>query len=332
MADINYEYTPVTIIRGDSTVIDNTPIIDGQILFDESRKCLLMDNGEIRSKYSGLGANSNLATLEDTTTATHPYVKGDYVVVEGALYLVLSAIAIGDTFTVGINIRQVTVGEELTQIQTDLTGNYLGNAIPFRFGIDSNGDYGYIKAGADTVTPFRTNHTGTYTATERGAALDMGQYHTYRYVNTNGVPNNNTQVANFANNVTTYDLGLTNAYRYVTVNVPSYRYQAWSADEVISNVTKTSTTLVVGQYTVFVFNAFSGVDYSYSNRECITSLANASGNSMDGGLITHTYEKGVTTYAYNVTITNPTYLNFNYYCQENQAREAMYGFIIYKNA
>lgn len=244
MADINYEYTPVTIIRGDSTVIDNTPIIDGQILFDESRKCLLMDNGEIRSKYSGLGANSNLATLEDTTTATHPYVKGDYVVVEGALYLVLSAIAIGDTFTVGTNIRQVTVGEELTQIQNDLTGNYLGNAIPFRFGIDSNGDYGYIKAGADTVTPFRTNHTGTYTATARGAALDMGQYHTYRYVNTNSVPNYNMQVAYFTQNTGgNYDLGETNNYRYVNVSISG------SAGWIGENITNTTNSVNIGGLT-----------------------------------------------------------------------------------
>ena len=42
----------------------------------------------------------------------------------------------------------------------------------FQFGIDSNGNYGYIKAGADTVTPFKTVGTrptqitsnGTYTA------------------------------------------------------------------------------------------------------------------------------------------------------------------------
>lgn len=29
-------------------------------------------------------------------------------------------------------------------------------ALPFTFGIDENGRYGYIKDGADTVTPFKT--------------------------------------------------------------------------------------------------------------------------------------------------------------------------------
>ena len=34
------------------------------------------------------------------------------------------------------------------------------SGVPFRFGIDGNGNYGYIKDGADTVTPFK-NPTGT---------------------------------------------------------------------------------------------------------------------------------------------------------------------------
>ena len=114
------DYTPISLIRGNSTVIDETSIVDGQILFDESRKCLFMDDGDTRSKYSGLGADSNVATVEDTTTSTHTYAKGDYVVVEGQLYEVTAAIAIGDTFTVGTNITQTTVGDELVQIKSDL--------------------------------------------------------------------------------------------------------------------------------------------------------------------------------------------------------------------
>lgn len=113
-------YTPVSMLRGDSTVIDQTPIVDGQILFDESRKCIYMDDGNVRNKYSGLGADSNVATVEDTTTSTHAYAKGDYVVVEGQLYEVTAAIAIGDTFAVGTNVAVTTVGAELTQINSDL--------------------------------------------------------------------------------------------------------------------------------------------------------------------------------------------------------------------
>ena len=41
------------------------------------------------------------------------------------------------------------VHNSISEINTEIT-----NKIPFGFGIDSNGNYGYIKAGADTVTPF----------------------------------------------------------------------------------------------------------------------------------------------------------------------------------
>lgn len=35
-------------------------------------------------------------------------------------------------------------------------GKSLKEKIPFEFGIDENGNYGYIKVGADTVTPFKS--------------------------------------------------------------------------------------------------------------------------------------------------------------------------------
>lgn len=31
----------------------------------------------------------------------------------------------------------------------------INNKVPFSFGVDANGNYGYIKDGADTVTPFK---------------------------------------------------------------------------------------------------------------------------------------------------------------------------------
>ena len=35
-------------------------------------------------------------------------------------------------------------------------GKSLKEKLPFKFGIDENGNYGYIKVGADTVTPFKS--------------------------------------------------------------------------------------------------------------------------------------------------------------------------------
>ena len=56
------------------------------------------------------------------------------------------------------------------------------SGVPFRFGIDGNGNYGYIKDGADTVTPFK-NPTGTKsdTYTTNGTYdVDVENYKTHR--------------------------------------------------------------------------------------------------------------------------------------------------------
>lgn len=167
-----------------------------------------------------------------------------------------------------ISFNDVTVYEEtgdtfgaadanaITRALTDTTRN-----ISFQFGIDTNGDYGYIKDGETEVTPFKSRHTetykptvrannndmglyhnkryvdttavpnsntGTYTASSRGAALDMGATNTYRYVNTNSVPNSNSGTYPNNTGITangTYDMGATNTYRYVKVNVSDSTHQ-----------------------------------------------------------------------------------------------------------
>lgn len=64
------------------------------------------------------------------------------------------------------------VNKALT-FETSESGSWVGHTVlhsgnidtmlgGIRFGVDENGNYGYIKAGADTVTPFRTAPTGDY--------------------------------------------------------------------------------------------------------------------------------------------------------------------------
>jgi hypothetical protein len=62
---------------------------------------------------------------------------------------------------------KVTILNDVTKEQID----DINDKVPFSFGIDGSGNYGYKKAGADTVTPFKTVGTrgeittnGTYTA------------------------------------------------------------------------------------------------------------------------------------------------------------------------
>lgn len=56
-----------------------------------------------------------------------------------------------------ITTAQTTANSAKTvadNVQSQVSGIKSGAAVPFSFGVDNKGNYGYIKAGADTVTPF----------------------------------------------------------------------------------------------------------------------------------------------------------------------------------
>ena len=55
----------------------------------------------------------NFATVESSTTASKAYKIGEYLVLNNLLYRVTAAIASGGTITVGTNVVQTTVGDEV---------------------------------------------------------------------------------------------------------------------------------------------------------------------------------------------------------------------------
>ena len=110
------ETAPITMIRGDENLINTTEIVDGQILFDETNRCVWVDDGDVRIKYSGIGSDANIATVEKGSTATEAFSIDNYVIVGNVLYRVIKAIAVGDSFTVGTNIIKTTVGDEIHNI------------------------------------------------------------------------------------------------------------------------------------------------------------------------------------------------------------------------
>lgn len=55
----------------------------------------------------------NFATVESSTTASKAYAIGEYLVLNNLLYRVTAAIASGGTITVGTNVVQTNVGDEI---------------------------------------------------------------------------------------------------------------------------------------------------------------------------------------------------------------------------
>lgn len=80
-----------------------------------------VENRVVTNALNTKSDNSNLATIESGTTASQAYTVGDYLVYNGQLCKVISAIAQGDTLTVGTNIEVTTSGGELTRLNSNLT-------------------------------------------------------------------------------------------------------------------------------------------------------------------------------------------------------------------
>ena len=65
-------------------------------------------------------AIGSIATIE-TSPATATHAVGDYIVWNGQLYKVISAIAVGETLTVGSNITATSAGSEISALKAGLT-------------------------------------------------------------------------------------------------------------------------------------------------------------------------------------------------------------------
>ena len=61
--------------------------------------------------------------IEDGETASRTYNAGEYIVRNGVYYKVTQTIASGTAFNVGVNIEEKSVGEEITEINSNLTAN-----------------------------------------------------------------------------------------------------------------------------------------------------------------------------------------------------------------
>jgi hypothetical protein len=65
--------------------------------------------------------DDNIDPIEGTSTASQSYTVGEHLIYGGIRYIVSSAITAGDTLTPGTNIDAMAIGDEIEQINTDLT-------------------------------------------------------------------------------------------------------------------------------------------------------------------------------------------------------------------
>ena len=207
-------------------------------------------------------------------------------------------------------------------------GNIIGNLtasddLVFKF-TKSGSQYGYLNASG-TFVPFK-NPTGTksitangngidvtdyasvdvsvpntnsetYTPTSRSASLDMGVNNSYRYVNTNSVPNSNWGTYGIGSNGT-FDMGETNIYRYVSVNVPlnpygiAIIYQKNGGQPTGYIGTPSSLTANVTCQAIPTYGSLSGgsfkIGWNTSNQFYITALVAGTYVYSGGGGISKT--------------------------------------------
>lgn len=113
----------VVFHKGTSGELANIPVEEGNVLFDNTQKKIFVDEEDERVQYGGaIDVDDELD--EDSV---NPVQNG--------------------VITSNLQSKQT----EINNIKNRLKSNN----IEFKFGVDEDGNYGYYKAGADTVTPFK---------------------------------------------------------------------------------------------------------------------------------------------------------------------------------
>lgn len=111
-------------------------------------------------QYGGSRGSSTLATLEDVSIG-EDITEGQILSFDGVNKKWVNRENSGGSGGIDVeangNTLKFTGGSNSVEVKLANQGSSI-NAI--RFGIDANGNYGYYKVGADTVTPFKTGELG----------------------------------------------------------------------------------------------------------------------------------------------------------------------------
>lgn len=274
-----FDTTPIEAITEQLTASDDTPFRFGYDSVSGKYGYIIEEGGaDTVIPFKTTGTRSGAITSNGTYIASADISEDGYesVVVDVPNSVQTKTVTAGTAdVTVSpdsgyIGMSSVTVSPTPSQTKTVTSSRSAQTVTP---------DSGKLLS---SVTVNALAPTGTYTASSRGASLDMGATSNYRYVNTNGVPNSNTETYTFPANDTggTKDLGATNNYRYVNAgNV----YNKGKADGGSGKVT-VSVSNVLGQdlkvNRIVSFSATVGAVYAvaFGGRDAVpTSMPTSSG-------------------------------------------------------
>ena len=190
--------------------------------------------GIVNGEYGYYDENDNFMVFKNQTDTQAAYQSG----YDAGYAAGLAAAKVGTA-----SASQVLSGETFTNSTTVGETGTMANRGSVSETINPGGSYtipqGY-HSGSGTVTANGNQNSGTYTPTTRSASIDMGENNTYRYVNTNSVPNSNSGTYTPTSRGTALDMGATNTYRYVNTSKVPFNVKIVNPD--------TSNALTVNGY------------------------------------------------------------------------------------
>lgn len=180
--------------------------------------------GIVNGEYGYYDANDNFKVFKNQADTDAAYQSG---------YDAGYAAGVAATKVGTAQAENVLAGETFTNSSEVGATGTMANRGSVNETINPGSSYTVPKgyhSGYGTVTAGANINTGTYTATSRGASIDMGENNTYRYVNTNGVPNSNSATYTPTSRGTALDMGATNSYRYVNTSKVPFNVKLVNSD------------------------------------------------------------------------------------------------------
>lgn len=103
--------------------IYGSPSMARNSVYDNSASGLSATNtqGAIDELSAEKTDNTNLGTVELTTTASAAHTVGTYFILGGQLVKTTAAIAVGDTISIGTNVEETTISAILSELNSNLS-------------------------------------------------------------------------------------------------------------------------------------------------------------------------------------------------------------------